>query len=152
MQVEININDEDKGLPGILYIGTINGDKTKAYFLSAAGWVAVGSGMIPAYSVVREGLQNARLQIDLSTVPDLMTDTQNIYVGYGALSVAAERSVQASITALEKAKEKLPGRTVKTVDPDMHRLALIQEDLTKKAKYQFVLSSSNFPVCPGSGN
>ncbi|MFD2274694.1 hypothetical protein ACFS07_35965 [Undibacterium arcticum] len=45
-------------------------------------------------------------------MPDLMTDTQNIYVGYGALSVAAERSVQASITALEKKQKRncLAGR------------------------------------------
>lgn len=146
VQADIIINDGDKGLPGILYVGVLDDDRQHPYFLGASGWTAWGSGTIPVYSVMRQGLSNTTVTLDLTSLPSMFG--QSIYMGYGALTPMAEKSVQGAIDAVAMMRQKLPGRQLPpTVDPDSHRLALVQDDMTRNAKYNFVLSSANFPIC-----
>ncbi len=146
IQADIIINDGDKGLPGILYVAMLDDDKQHPYFLGPGGWTAWVSGTIPIYSVMRQGLSNTTITLDLTSLPSIFG--QNIYMGYGALTQIAERSVQGAIDAVAMMRQKMPGRKLPpTVDPDLHRLALAQDDMTRNAKYNFVLSSANFPIC-----
>lgn len=145
LQADILINADDSGLPGLLYLGTINDGQSQAYFLGANGWTLYNGGSLPPYAILRQGLQNSTITLDLTTLPSSVE--QNIYLGYGALTAQSEKLVQAGIAAVAKIKEKLPDRKIESVDPDLHRLALVQENMTKNTKYQFVLKSADFPNC-----
>lgn len=146
LQAEIVINDRDLGLPGILYVGVLDDGRKHPYFLGSDGWQAWGSGTIPAYAVLRQGLSNTTITLNLSSLPPL--PALNIYMGYGALTPASEKIVQAGINAVAMMRNKFPERPLPaTVAPDMHRLALIQDDMTRNAKYGLVLSSRTFPIC-----
>lgn len=146
LQADIIVNDGDKGLPGILYVAMLDDDRQHPYFLGAGGWTAWVSGSIPVYSVMRQGLSNTTVTLDLTSLPSIFR--QNIYMGYGALTPIAERSVQGAIDAVVMMRQKMPGRPLPpTVDPDSYRLALVQDDMMRNAKYNFVLSSANFPIC-----
>lgn len=147
MQADIVINDADKGLPGILYVGIIDDEKQNPFFLTAGGWTRWAGGSIPVYGIMRDGLQTSTvsLNLTLTSLPEL--SSRNIYMGYGALSAASEKIVQGGIKAVATVRQKFPERQIPSVDPDMHRLALVQDDMTRHAKYQFVINSASFPVC-----
>lgn len=155
LQADLVINEEDKGLPGVIYVGTLDDGKQNPHFLGPNGWTAWGSGTIPVYSIMREGLavpvrplqqQTVGVTLDLSSLPAM--GSQSIYMGYGALSAKSEKAVQGGIDAVVMMRKKFPDRQLPpSVDPDMHRLALVQDDMTRNGKYNFVLSSASIPVC-----
>lgn len=145
LQVDLVVNDQDRGLPGVIYLGVIDDSGTRPFFLGSDGWLEVTSGTIPPYSIQRQGLQNFSLSMDLSSLPQV--NGRNLFIGYGALTAASSRMVQAGIDAATKMKERFPNRPVMTVEPDLHRIALVQDDMTKNSKYHFVINAANFPIC-----
>lgn len=148
LQAEIVINHADQGLPGVLYVGVLDDARQQPYFLASTGWMAWSSGMVPAYSVQRQGLVNTTVTLNLASLPPL--PGISIYMGYGALTPAAEKTVQAGIEAGVAMRRKFPDRAwPPMVEPDHHRLALVQDDMTRNAKYRLVLAAYDFPRCDG---
>lgn len=151
VEADILINDEDRGLPGVLYVGTTNQQHSEAYFATSGGWQGFSSGLIPPYQILSSGLSNTTVRLYVLTMPPLMygseSSAHNVYFGYGALTVANERLVQSSIAAVQRVKQQFPDKKISSIEPDHMRLTLVQDNMTKNAKYQFVINGYDFPRC-----
>ncbi len=149
------INAADQGQPGLLYIGMHDPSMSQADLLTGSGWVGYSGGMLPVYSVVRNGLTPVTLTLPLPSV--LAGGGWSLYAGYGALSASGEAQVQAAITAVNDAKALGASGVIAAVDPDHYRRSLIQIDMTQNGKYGYVHTGveTNPYVCQpqlGGGN
>lgn len=132
----VNVNPEDAGKPGLLYVGAHDPSQRVAQFYIAGAWVQAASTMFPPYAVARGGLYSMDVDAPLND-----PDTRQgwiMYAGYGVLTAADESKVQQAIAAVAIAREKFPGRNIPGVDPDHHRRVFIQDNMTKGGKFQVV--------------
>lgn len=139
--VGLRLAQQDVGKPGVVYVAVHDDSQTRAFFLTAAGWVPWQGGMFPIHTVARDGLRNTTIQVPdphLIGMDEGFTQW-NLLVGYGALSEADERLVQRYVQGVELAKTRSQGGPAHAVHPDQFRLALVQKDLTDNGKYQVAL-------------
>ncbi|MCY0853038.1 hypothetical protein [Cupriavidus sp. D39] len=131
------VNPEDAGRPGLIYVGVHDPQQMQAALLNQdSAWEAfTGAALIP-HIVRRDGLSSVRLNIPLSSSPSYQG--WSLYVGYGALTLASEAMVQKAVVAVAGVKARYPDRPVPAVDEDHFKRSLIQEDMRKNTKYRFV--------------
>lgn len=144
--VTLPIMSGDVGRPGLLYIGMHDPSMSSAAFFVNGSWTSYQGGLFPINSLI-SGLSNTQLLIPLP--PPLAGGGWKLYVGYGALSVAAENQVQAAINAINAAKALNVSAGVAAVDPNHYRRTLMQSDMTQAGKYAYVNTGveSNPYVC-----
>lgn len=137
VRVNLLVNIPDKGLPGLVYVGSHDPSKTAAEFYYGYGWQPWDGGLYPPKQVFRTGLNDLTLYIPL----DRAVEKQGwrLYVGYGVLVAESEQKVQRMIQSYQMAKTKLPDRQIPAVDPDHFRRTLIQMNMTDNVKYQHVM-------------
>ncbi|MBN3815196.1 hypothetical protein G3N57_00610 [Paraburkholderia sp. Se-20369] len=133
--ITLPIMSVDVGRPGLLYIGMHDPSMSSAAFFANGSWVGYQGGLFPINSLV-SGLSNTQLVVPLP--PPLAGGGWKLYVGYGALSVAAENQVQAAINAINAAKALNINAAVGAVDPNHYRRTLMQSDMTQAGKYAYV--------------
>ncbi|NLP65498.1 hypothetical protein [Paraburkholderia sacchari] len=133
--VTLPIMSGDVGRPGLLYIGMHDPSMSSAAFFVNGAWMAYQGGLFPVNSLV-SGLSNTQLFVPLP--PQLAGGGWKLYVGYGALSAAAENQVQAAINAINAAKALNVNAAVGAVDPNHYRRTLMQSDMTQAGKYGYV--------------
>lgn len=140
------VQSADVGRPGLLYIGMHDPSMSQAAFFVNGVWVGYQGGLFPVNSIVA-GLNNTQLQVPLP--PVLAGGGWKLYVGYGALSLAAESQVQAAINAINAAKALNVNAAVGAVDPNHYRRTLMQSDMTQAGKYAYVYTGveNNPYVC-----
>ena len=137
VRFRVNVNPEDAGKPGLLYIGAHDpGQSVAQFFVSGAYWLPASSTMFPPYAVVRNGLYSVDVAAPLND-PDTRQGWV-MYAGYGVLTPADEAKVQQAIAAVAIARERFPGRSIPAVDPDHHRRVFIQDNMTKGGKFHIV--------------
>jgi hypothetical protein len=147
--INLHINGDDVGLPGILYVAMHDPAEQQASYAVAGSndWYEYGGeAMYPPYAVVTAGLQDVSLRLAAGPVD------WKLYVGYGALTPRAEAIVQAGQSVVAKARAM--GRAVTGIDPNHHRRALVQEDMKRNAKFINVLTwgPANMSVCDANVN
>ena len=150
LEVDLFINQQDQGRPGLIYAAVVDKARTKAFFYHNNSWVSwEGGGAYPIMYVMRNGLFKTKLLLMVSG--NLPSDGE-LYVGYGALSIKDEKLVENSMLGVAKVKEKYPDRKIAAVDADTFKRALIEQDLTKNSKYRFVKTNlgSISSKCHGS--
>lgn len=146
------VNQEDRGLPGVVYVAAHNDEQTEAWFSQGGTWVEWQSGYFPMYSINGGGIQDTTITLELpaansrSTLPGV-APFANIFIGYGVLTNANEAMVQRVAAANAAARAKTPDRNLPVMDPDHQRRAYVQEDLTKKVKYQMIAARTSLPSC-----
>lgn len=131
--VIIYVNPSDVGRPGLLYVGAHDPTQTSARFLSG-GWLDWNGSLYPIYMIQRTGLADTKVTIPLNEIPYDWT----IYVGYGALTIKDEDTVQRAMEGVAKVRAKYPDRPIPSVTADHYRRVLIQEDMTRNRKYHDV--------------
>lgn len=130
------IGAADLGHPGLLYIGMHDPGMSQAAFFVNGNWVGYQGGLFPINTIASGGLYNVRMVIPLP--PSLAGGGWKLYVGYGALSAAAESQVQATINAISAAKALKTDAALGAIDPNSYRRTLIQSDMTQAGKYGYV--------------
>lgn len=137
LDVTLNINAEDIGRPGLIYVGAHNAQQTEAAFLGQdLNWQPLVGVAFPPVIIRRDGLATQSLRIPLRDVSAYSGGS--LYVGYGALSISGEGLVRQALAAVSTAKAKWPDRKIPSVDEDYYKRTLIQEDMRKQSKYRFV--------------
>lgn len=155
VSAKLLVNPEDRGLPGVVYVAAHNDEKTEAWFMQGNTWVEWQSGYFPMYSINGNGIQDTTITLELPatnirpTAPGV-APFANIFIGYGVLTTANEAVVQKVAAANAAARAKTPNQKLPVMDPDHHRRAYVQEDLTKKVKYQMIASRASLPTCQSS--
>lgn len=139
VRVDLLINSPDAGRPGLIYVGSHDPGQTKAQFYTGR-WENWEGALFPINKIVRGGLSPTTLFIPLDDISQ--KQGWKLYVGYGALTTDDEMKVQRAFEAVAKVKAKFPDRQIPAVDPDHFRRVLVQENMTKNAKYQYVRSWS----------
>jgi hypothetical protein len=139
-QVRFNllIHASDQGLPGLIYIGAHNPEKTRAQFYVQETWQEFEGAIFPVYKTVREGLTHTSLSIPLDEV--IAKQGWQLYVGYGALTAEDEAKVQKMSDTVQSFKSNFPEKKVNTIEPDYFRRVLIQDNMTKHGKYHYIRS------------
>lgn len=146
------VNQEDRGLPGVVYVAAHNDERTEAWFIQGGSWVQWQGGYFPIYSIQGAGIQDTTITLELpasnvrSSLPNV-APFANIFIGYGVLTNASEAMVQKVAAAHAALRAKTPDKNMPVVDPDHQRRAYVQEDLTKKVKYQMIAAASSLPTC-----
>lgn len=150
-RVNLLVNAPDKGLPGLVYVGSHDPSQRAAEFVYSGYWVTWNGGLFPPYQIVRSGLNDLTLFIPLVRADE--KQGWRLYVGYGVLTTEAEQKVQQMIRSYQAAKTKLPDRQIPAIDPDHFRQTLIQIDMTDKVKYRYVMdwTSDLISMCVPAG-
>lgn len=136
-RVNLLVNVPDKGLPGLVYVGSHDPGQTAAEFYYGYGWQPWDGSLYPPNQVFRTGLNDLTLYIPLDRAAE--KQGWRLYVGYGVLTAESEQKVQRMIQSYQVAKTKLPDRQIPAVDPDHFRRTLIQMNMTDNVKYRFVM-------------
>lgn len=103
LNVTLNINAADIGLPGLVYLAVQEKDGTLAYYSpSQQAWVAYTGGMIEPYLVYQGGLppQVTFTTAKIDASPYVGT---TVYVGYGALQQADQDKIDNFIASVGQA-------------------------------------------------
>lgn len=151
VSARIIINEADRGLPGVIYVGSHDDAQTSAYFMEGGSWVQWGDAYFPMYAIMRNGMQDMTVTVGVTNPGAFPSDNTvaphgNIYIGYGVLKPEKEAIVQKTIEVNAKMRAAHPEKNWPVVNPDMNRRAFVQEDLTKYVKYQKILSSAYVPT------
>lgn len=136
ISVQLLINASDAGRPGLVYVASHDPDQTMGEGYSSGGWEVLQSQMLPILIIARSGLVNTTLNIPMNNPGG--KQGWSLYVGYGVLTDKDEAMVQQSMVAVAKMRAAHPERQVPSIDPDYQRRVLIQQDMTKNAKYKLV--------------
>lgn len=150
-RVNLLVNVPDKGLPGLVYVGSHDPGQTAAEFYYGYGWQPWNGSLYPPNQIFRTGLNDLTLYIPLDRAAE--KQGWRLYVGYGVLTAESEQKVQRMIQSYQAAKIKMPDRQIPTIDPDHFRRTLIQMNMTDNVKYRYVMDWTNdlIAMCVSSG-
>lgn len=172
VRVDLIINGEDLGRPGILYVGAHDPAKTRAQFFVAyetprtpvaghgtqmqfhsfssysGAWQTWDGSLLPPHWVAHGGFAGpVTLSIPLGASANVDGEFYDktgwlLYVGYGVLTIQGEEKVQRAMDGVEKVKAKFPERQIPAVEADHYRRILIEDDMGQNAKYRHILTWS----------
>lgn len=147
VEVQVLINADDKGKPGVIYAGLSDTNQTIGYLFDGNSWVKWGGGLFSPYLIGRAGLVDTVIRVPVANIEDF-PNTQ-FYIGYGTLLPGDEDKIQRYIQGYNTIKAKYPDRNIPFVDPDQQRLAFVQKNMTDLFKYHYIMdwTYQTFTMC-----